>query len=218
MSGRHGARVDGTFTDDQKVQLFRRIHCDGAKITVACREMGCSVTTYNTWKHNPEWLERAQELGPTGEGGGAEAPPAGDADDIFANLPPIGQEKPDSPSPEFMAILADRYGVHQDPARLDRLAAWPAGSVQLWFDRAQRGDRECAIRVAILQRAAEIKLGQVENALLASGNAKALKDFLVARGVLSEQPEQKRNAAEGHTQKEIDAEIVRRAKAREAPV
>lgn len=205
---RHGARDDGTRTRELRIEMLRAVHCDGMQVAAACRKFGVSKTSYYAWaKVTPE-VDEAKALGPTGA---APEAPGGDPDDPFGALPPIGEERPDDPSPEFMGILAHAYGLHGDPARLDRLAAWPAGSVQAWFDRAQRGDRACAIRVAQLQRAQELVTLRAMVALTESGNPVALTKFLAGRGAMVDTPPEPKNAAEGFTREQIERELVRRA-------
>lgn len=206
---RNGARRDdNTTTREQRVEILRWVHCDGMKVMDACRRMPCSKTSYYAWEKVTDEVEEAKRLGPTDD---APEAPGGDPDDPFGALPPIGEERPDDPSPEFMGILAHAYGLHGDPARLDRLAAWPAGSVQAWFDRAQRGDRACAIRVAQLQRAQELVTLRAMVALTESGNPVALTKFLAGRGAMVDTPPEPKNAAEGFTREQIERELVRRA-------
>lgn len=209
---RNGARDDGTFTRDQRIQVMRWYFCDGMKAADAYRRLGCGPTSFYAWIRVTDEVEEAKRLGPTGDAPDVEAPPS--SDEPFADLPPIGHEKPDNPSPEFMAVLANAYALHGDPSRLDRLAAWPSGTVQGWFDKAQRGDRACAIRVAQLERAAEVVTLQALVALSTSGNTVALRAFLTGRGVALDAAPTPKNGAEGHSLAAIEEEIVRRVLAR----
>ena len=188
------------------MRLFRRIHCDGLKKAEACREAGCSVTSYHSWKLNPEFLAKAEELGPTGEGDG-ESPAVGDGG-TFDNLPPIGEESPNDPSSGFLATLASYYSLRPEPAALDRLAGWPAGSVQGWFDRL--GDVACATRVAVLERAREIRAAMLLEGLAASGNAVAMTKLAISLGAMTEAPVVGKNAAEGQALDAIKGELLRR--------
>jgi hypothetical protein len=205
-----GARADGTFTREQRIEAIRLVKCDKWSAPRVAERMGCGASTIFVWMRNPAELAEALEAGPM-EAGEAPPPRAAAAGPVAQayTLPPIGEEDPEAPSADFMAYLAGQWALVSDATRLDHLAGWPEGTVQSWFDR-ERTERGCAVRVAQLRRAAAMVVGQAVEALLASGNPVALRGFLVSRGALVDAPPPAKNAAEGRTREEIVGELRKR--------
>lgn len=182
----------------------------------AAQRLGCAEPALYAHLKDSTLIDEARELGPiTDEPTPTEAPPimagqvAVSGGGASMALPPIGEEDPEAPSPEFMAQLCRAWAAVPQPDKLDHIAGWPEGTVQGWFDR-ERGDHGCAVRCAQLRRAAAVFLVQLTEGMVGTGNAKALRDILASRGALPEQAEAKGNAAEGHPLDAIREDLRKR--------
>lgn len=204
-----GARADGTFTREQRIEALRLVKCDKLAAAKVAERMGCGASTVFAWMRNPVEVEEALAAGPV-DGSGAERPsgPAAPTAPAYT-LPPLGEEDPANPSADFMAYLAREWAKDRCAERLDHLAGWPAGTVQSWFDR-ERTDRGCAVRVAQLRRAAAMFVGEVIERFADSGNPVALGKLLGSWGSLQDTPPPAKNPAEGRSRAEIVAELRRR--------
>lgn len=204
MSG--ARRPDGTITRERRIEAIRLYKCDKWPMPLVAERMQCGASTIFAWMRNPVELAEAIAAGtleaPPPRGAAAAAPPA-------YTLPPIGEEDPEAPSPDFMAYLAREWAKDRTATRLDHLAGWPEGTVQSWFDR-ERTDRGCAVRVAQLRRAAAMFVGEVIERFADSGNPVALGKLLGSWGSLQDSPPPAKNAAEGRSREEIVAELRKR--------
>jgi len=207
-----GARADGTFTREQRIEAIRLVKCDGwpvGRVSERLGPTGPKPSTIFAWMRNPVEVAEAVAAGPMDVG---EAPPrrahaaAAAAAQPAYTLPPIGEEDPEAPSADFMATIAEHWAMLQNATSCDHLAGWPEGTVQGWFDRA-RTDRGCAIRVAQLRRAEAVVMGTAARSLLKSGNTVAITKMLTAAGFLQEKPADDTNGAEGTPLDAIKADL-----------
>lgn len=200
MSG--ARRPDGTITRERRIEAIRLYKCDKWPMPLVAERMQCGASTIFAWMRNPVELAEAIAAGPLEAPpprGAAAAPPA-------YTLPPIGEEDPEAPSPEFMAALAEHWALLRQAASCDHLAGWPEGTVQGWFDRA-RTDRGCAERVAQLRRAEAVVMANAARSLLKSGNPVAIRQVLMSAGFLQEKVADDTNGAEGTPLDAIKADL-----------
>lgn len=203
-----GARSDGTFTKDQRLLTLRRILCDGMPVRAAAKLIGCSEASAHAWKRNVFEANEARDAGPvdgSSDEQGSDAQPG----DFLADLPAIGAESPDDPSPSLLVTLANCYAVTVDLDRLDDVAGWPRGSIARWFESR---DPEDVARVAVLRRARALMDVHIIKTLIDTRNATALAKIAAARSPTEwTAPEgDEGGTAEGLGLEAIEAELMAR--------